>query len=161
MILLTHIYSVSDKFILIIFFIIRIITSIILLNFPTSIATFGIILSDFIDHGVPNSLGLLSKNNTKTSFYLIFDKLIDTIFNIMLFIKVRKDEAYANVMLFLLIYRIVGVILFLMTRNIIFLILFPNIFLESLLFYSLNLQRYIIPYVIIFKLIQELYIHLN
>jgi len=105
------------------------------------------------------------------SFYILSDKITDHIINLILLIYINKEFQIKEINLvnFLFIYRTIGIILLLLTKNSKFLFYFANFFLEILLALSFiydfpNLKKFkivILLFVIFLKLLQEWLLHVN
>ena len=156
--------------------IIRIISTIIILytlNIPIFIKILLIIFTDLFDCGIPRLLFKFDKwIDCSKYIYQKTDKITDSICYILLLFYILKNanmNIYHNYfIILLLIYRLIGVYLFITKHNKKYLFYFPNFFLEislSLMFinqFSI-LEKFkiiIIIITIIFKLIQEYYLHI-
>lgn len=162
-----------DNFIitLIIIGLIRILVPLTILRWPLV----GFILSmmaDTIDFRL-----MPHTNPDDVLFYNQFDKIFDIYFlTIALYItRTWQDKAAKKWALYLILYRIVGVILFEITSQRVLLFIFPNLFDYFFLFYETNkmlvgkkrifAQTYLVYIILILllipKLIQEFFIHIN
>jgi len=104
-----------------------------------------------------------------TEYYQMADKVIDVIITALMFWYLKtngllSDTEY-NTITYLFVYRIIGVLLFLRTKDRRYLIYFPNICLELALLFSV-LRHYDLPYhpayfvgVLAFKIAQEIHLH--
>jgi hypothetical protein len=86
----------------------------------------------------------------------------------MLCIIINISTNYNNLIILLFIYRLIGLYLFLINNNRVYLFYFPNFFLEICLglmiinYYPIldNFKIIIILFIIILKIIQEYYLHI-
>jgi hypothetical protein len=132
-----------------------------------------IILTDFIDCGIPNRFifGYKDWVNCHEKFYQKIDKITDTICYALLLVYILKNANlttnYNNLIILLFIYRLIGLYLFLISSNRVYLFYFPNFFLEICLglmiikYYPTleNFEITIISFIIIYKIIQEYFLH--
>lgn len=133
-----------------------------------------IIFSDTLDSDIPkflfNKWICTKSSKCNNLYYQRLDKIIDSICYIILLYYIISINIFSNdinkFLIFLLIFRLIGVILFLFNNNRKFLFYFPNFFLEISLAYSLinyydlyNIENIIIIIVIIYKVIQEYFMH--
>jgi hypothetical protein len=155
---------------------IRIIITIIILysfNIPIFIKILLIILADFIDCDIPRYIvGYKNWVNCNENLYQKTDKITDTICYVLLLIYILKNANlstnYNNLIILLFIYRLIGLYLFLINNNRVYLFYFPNFFLEICLglmiinYYPIldNFKIIIILFIIILKIIQEYYLHI-
>jgi hypothetical protein len=155
---------------------IRIIITIIILysfNIPIFIKILLIILADFIDCDIPRYIfGYKNWVNCNENLYQKTDKITDTICYVLLLIYILKNANlstnYNNLIILLFIYRLIGLYLFLINSNRVYLFYFPNFFLEICLglmiinYYPIldNFKIIIILFIIILKIIQEYYLHI-
>jgi len=141
--------------------ILRILLTILILysfDIPIFIKIFFISIIDFIDCS-PKGLGTgpLFTKNTKicnTIYYQKIDKITDSICYVILLFYIMKHGnlpyQYNYVLIFLLGYRLLGVIIFLLNSERKYLIYFPNFFLlVSLVLMFINyfsmLKKFIVP----------------
>lgn len=131
-----------------------------------------IILIDNLDSEIPKILldewiCTICGNNL---YYQRLDKIIDSICYIILLYYIISIKIFSNhinkFLIFLLIFRLIGVTLFLSNNDRKFLFYFPNFFLEISFIYSLinyynlyNIENILIILVIIYKIIQEYFMH--
>lgn len=108
---------------------------------------------------VDNIFTFSYKNNncTKSYYYQYNDKICDIISYLLLFSFFKLD----NSILFFIFYRIIGVILFYFTKNTIWLVIFFDFVKEYLIYMFIfqNNYNYILPILILFKIIFEYYFH--
>jgi len=116
------------------------------------------ILLTLLDN-VDNIFTFSYKNNacTKSYYYQYNDKLCDIISYLLLFVFFKLDKS----VLFFILYRIIGVILFYFTKNGIWLVIFFDFIKEYLIYMFIfqNNYNYILPILILFKIIFEYYYH--
>ena len=152
----------------------RIISALIILFYfklPLYIKILFIVLTDFIDYSRYHRY-ILDWIDCKSFLYQASDKITDTIVYTILFIY---SSIYANlsniqnyILLFLLIFRIIGTILFLLNNSRRYLIFFPNFFLViSFIFAYFNYFKKYNKYLylvcilgILYKISHEIYIHM-
>lgn len=155
---------------------IRIITTIIILyflNIPIFMKILLIMLSDFIDCGIPKFLfGAKNWILCNQSIYQVSDKITDTICYTLLLFYILKNGGmssnYNYLIILLFIYRLIGVYLFLINNNRKYLFIFPNFFLEislglMIINYFQMLKKFkviIFLIIVIYKIIQEYYLHI-
>ena len=155
--------------------IIRLLVTIYLLFFTkTSLFTkiLFIYIVDIIDYNP--IVGKLLYNNSKyteTYTYDKYDKISDTISYIFLFVLIYLNNKiplnYKYILLFLLIFRIIGVVLFLSNQDSKYLFYFPNLFLEfsflfTLIFEQKNIKMntpFVFFVTVILKILQEYFMH--
>jgi len=157
--------------------IIRLIVTIYLLFFTKTSLFMKILfvyIVDMIDYN-PIIGKLFYKNSkyTETYTYEQYDKISDLISYILLLVFIYSNNHipinYKHSLLLLLIFRIVGIALFLSTNNTKYLFYFPNFFLEFTLLFSLIFeQKYTnlnTPFrfflVFVLKILQEYLMHYN
>jgi len=107
--------------------------------------------------GVDSIFTFYKKNNCNQTFYYQYlDKICDSISYLLLFLFFKLE----NILLYLVLYRIIGVILFSITKNSIYLMLFFD-FVKEYLFYSFVFKNnYIyLPLFVICKIAYEIYLH--
>ena len=107
--------------------------------------------------GVDSIFTFYKKNNCNQTFYYQYlDKICDSISYLLLFLFFKLE----NILLYLVLYRIIGVILFYITKNSIYLMLFFD-FVKEYLFYSFVFKNnYIyLPLFVICKIAYEIYFH--
>ena len=163
--------SINNYELLLFFFFLRIILSIIVLyyfKFNIFFKLFLIIFLDYIDNGC-----LLFENLNKCviDFYQKYDKITDIIcYGIILFYIIQYkclSNNYINLIIFLFFFRLLGTIIYLLKDDRSYLFLFPNFFLEILLFLLvmknftiLKKNKFIIIIIIIIvKFLQEYIMH--
>ena len=169
----------NDSNILIISSIIRISATYLVLYFlhiPSYLKVILFWFIDLIDCDIPRLLNLYkNKKFCDTTEYQITDKITDSLCYIMLLNYIFQNNLLnkkeINVIFWLLLYRLIGVLIFLKKKNRQILFYFPNFFLEitlALLFIKesniKNLTNYktiIIGIVLILKIIQEYILHYN
>jgi hypothetical protein len=114
----------------------------------------GLIVSDIADTTFPNFIGPLftngkSKYNTcnYTNFYVIKDKIADLASYILVFLIFFKND---YLLLSFILYRVVGIVLYLLTNNTNWFILFFDFIKEYLLYnYLFKTNKYIIIFIIL------------
>ena len=130
---------------------------------PHSSSNDNTIIDELTDHEMRKKL----KNhiNKKT------DKITDTICYALLLLYILKNANlstnYNNLIILLFIYRLIGLYLFLINSNRVYLFYFPNFFLEICLglmiidYYPIldNFKIIIILFIIVLKIIQEYFLH--
>ena len=107
---------------------------------------------------VDNIFTFLYKNNscTKLFYYQYTDKICDSISYLFLFLFFKID----NLLLFFTLYRIIGVILFIITKNSRWLILFFDFSKEYLFYFFIFKNNYLyLPMFIFCKFCFEFYYH--
>lgn len=107
--------------------------------------------------GVDSIFTFYKKNNCNQTFYYQYlDKICDSISYLLLFLFFKLE----NILLYLVLYRIIGVILFSITKNSIYLMVFFD-FVKEYLFYSFVFKNnYIyLPLFVICKIAYEIYLH--
>lgn len=165
----------NKKILLFISAFIRIISTIIILyslNIPIFIKILLIILTDTID--CPRYIfGYKNWVNCSENLYQKTDKITDTICYALLLIYILKNANlstnYNNLIILLFIYRLIGLYLFLINSNRVYLFYFPNFFLEICLglmiidYYPTleNFEITIISFIIVLKIIQEYFMHVR
>lgn len=160
---------------------IRIISTIIILyffNIPIFCKILLIMIFDKLDcsHMSYPFKGPLFSNNVnicKTLFYQKSDKITDSIcYTILLFYILNNGDLsskYNNLIIILFIFRLIGSYFFLIKNDRKYLFYFPNFFLEICLglvvinYFSIldNYKEFIILGIIIYKIIQEYYLHVK
>lgn len=157
--------------------IIRVIASFIILfilKAPLYMKILLVMTTDAIDCGIPNNIIFESKKwvNCKKKLYKKSDKITDTIcYSMLLYyilVNCNLSSKYKYILILLFIYRLIGVYIFLIKNNSTYLFYFPNFFLEISLVLSLinsflilkNFEIIIILFVVIYKMIQEYYLHI-
>jgi len=165
----------KNEEILFLFQCIRIITTIIILyilNIPIFLKILLIILTDLLDCDIPRLLfGSKKWLDCNESTYQKSDKITDTIcYTLLLFYILENGGMSTNynyLIILLFIYRLIGVYLFLIKNNRKYLFYFPNFFLEICLglmvihYYPIlkKFKPFIILIIIIFKILQEYFLH--
>ena len=156
---------------------IRLIITIIILyclNIPIFMKILLIILADCIDYIPLNKLLHKSKSirAKNESTYQVIDKINDTICYTLLLFYILKNGGmssnYNYLIILLFIYRLIGVYLFLINNNRKYLFYFPNFFLEislgiMIINYFQMLKKFkviIFLIIVIYKIIQEYYVHI-
>ena len=151
----------------------RIIVSVVILfTFPIPLfyKIILIMMSDSLDHGIPR---MIYSNwiSGKTLTYQINDKITDTITYIILLCYILTTSnitiSQKKILITLLIFRIIGTVLFILKKDRKYLFYFPNFFLEiSLAMVGINhfslknqASNIVILLVIIYKIIQEYILH--
>ena len=149
-----------------------IVTVVILFTFPIPLfyKIILIMMSDFLDHGIPRRI-YSNWISGKTLTYQINDKITDTITYIILLCYILTTSnitiTQKKILITLLIFRIIGTVLFILKKDKKYLFYFPNFFLEISLsmvginHFSLKNQasNIVILLVIIYKIIQEYILH--
>lgn len=143
-----------------------------LIHIPLFFKVILIMISDFFDNCIPLRIMFPDWIDPNTEMYQISDKITDLLTYYILFIYLFRSqylERKENLILFLLLlYRSIGEIIFFITKERKFLIFFPNFFLEvSFMFIGMkyvNLSKKYLPFfiilIIIWKIIQEYYLHI-
>ena len=143
-----------------------------LIHIPLFFKVILIMISDFFDNCIPLRRIFPDWINPNTEMYQISDKITDLVTYYILFLYLFRSqylERKENLILFiLLLYRSIGEIIFFITKERKFLIFFPNFFLEvSFMFIGMkyvNLSKKYLPFfiilIIIWKLVQEYYLHI-
>ena len=134
------------------------------------------ILSSNFKWNTENIFKILKKNSRECKYNVLYqkmDKVFDKIIYLILLYYVYKISYFSNnellIFIFLIIYRIIGTVLYLKTNNRRYLFYFPNFYLELMLVFSLikefNLSKKIkiigIISLFIYKIVQEYVIHYN
>lgn len=93
-----------------------------------------------------------------TSTYQYLDKVGDILLEFMALIlflsrSEKQDETFAIILTSLFIYRFIGVMLYILTGQSIFLIIFPNFFLENVMLYILLAKMLHLPNPIVWTLV--------
>lgn len=142
------------------------------LHIPLFFKLILIIISEFFDNCFPLRRSFPDWIDPNTEIYQISDKITDLVTYYILFIYlvgIQYLERKENLILFLLLfYRSIGEIIFFITKDRKFLIFFPNFFLEiCFLFIGMKyfrLSKKYLPFfiilIILWKLIQEYYLHI-
>mgnify|MGYP001472398797 CR=1 FL=1 len=163
-----------DYTILLIADVVRVVVSYLILitNIRPYLKLLLLILTDGIDCNVLHFFKLynkrpICKNDPKTS-YDVVDKITDSTSYILIFIMLINTKLFTynerQFILLLLVYRLIGVFIFVLTKNRKMLFYFPNFFLEMTLLlvlakeFKFNYKPFIIL-VVIFKLMQEYILH--
>jgi hypothetical protein len=143
-----------------------------ILHIPLFYKILLIILTDSFDCGLPN-LFFQDWIDCNTNLYQFLDKTVDLISYIILFshvVYIKHLEKDKNLILgFLLFYRTIGEICFFVFENRLFLLFFPNFFLETLLIFVgmkyFKISNVYLPcfmfLMILWKFFQEYYIHIH
>lgn len=143
-----------------------------LLHIPLFFKLILIIISDFFDNCIPLRRIFPDWINPNTEIYQISDKMTDLVTYYILFIYLFRSqylERKENLVLFLLLfYRSIGEIIFFITKERKSLVFFPNFFLEVCFMFTgmkyFNLSKKYVPFfillIIIWKIIQEYYLHI-
>lgn len=143
-----------------------------LIHIPLFFKVVIITISDFFDNSIPLRRVFPDWIDPNTEIYQISDKITDLItYFILLFylFQIKYLERKKNLILFVfLFYRLIGEIIFFVTKERKVLVFFPNFFLEfSLLFIGMkyfNISKKFLPFltilVIIWKILQEYYLHI-
>lgn len=93
---------------------------------------------------------------TKTFYYQYLDKICDSISYLLLFLFFKLD----NLLLYFVLYRIIGVVLFYLTKNSKWLIFFFDFAKEFLLYLFIFGHNYAyLPFCVICKIVFEYYFH--
>jgi len=152
----------------------RIISTLIILfylKFPLYIKILFIMLTELIDCS-PAHHYITEWVNCKSFLYQSTDKITDTIIYTILFIyfiiHTRLSNVQNYILLFLLMFRIIGTTLFILNNSRRYLILFPNFFLViSLTFAYFNYFKKYNKFLyltcilgIIYKISHEIYLHI-
>ena len=129
--------------------------------------------TDFIDCDIPRYIfGYKNWVNCSKNLYQKTDKITDTICYALLLIYILKNgnlsTNYTNLIILLFIYRLIGLYLFLISSNRLYLFYFPN-FLEICLglmiinYYPIlkNYEITIILFIILYKIVQEYFLHVH
>ena len=160
---------------------IRIISTIVILyfiNIPIYIKIILIMLFDKLDCShltFPYTGPLLTTNTNicKTDFYQKSDKITDSICYIILFFYITTNNILPNsvnyILFVLLVFRLIGTYIFLTKNKRKYLVYFPNFYLDITLALSIIItypilnqyKTYIIVFVIVCKILTELYLHGN
>ena len=167
----------NQKSLLFISAFIRIIATIIILyslNIPIFVKILLIMATDFIDCDIPRYIfGYKNWVNCSKNLYQKTDKITDTICYALLLIYILKNgnlsTNYTNLIILLFIYRLIGLYLFLISSNRLYLFYFPNFFLEICLglmiinYYPIlkNYEITIILFIILYKIVQEYILHVH
>ena len=167
----------NQKSLLFISAFIRIIATIIILyslNIPIFVKILLIMATDFIDCDIPRYIfGYKNWVNCSKNLYQKTDKITDTICYALLLIYILKNgnlsTNYTNLIILLFIYRLIGLYLFLISSNRLYLFYFPNFFLEICLglmiinYYPIlkNYEITIILFIILYKIVQEYFLHVH
>ena len=154
---------------------IRIVTTFFVLyftNIPLFVKIILIIIIDLFDCDIPRLVfGSENWENCNQTIYQTSDKITDTICYTLLLLYLLQNGGissnYNNLIIFLFIYRLIGVFLFLIKNNRNFLFYFPNFFLEIILVLSIinyfkifkKSKNVIILLVIIYKFWLEYFLH--
>lgn len=156
--------------------IIRIILTIFVLYLPIPLfyKIILVMLFDGFNYTIPKKLLKIDWIHPSNINYHIYDKIGDTICYIILLFYIINNKifpkSYTNILIYLLIFRIIGTVLFILRKNRNYLFYFPNFFIEITLAFSFILKHYslnnslinlIIPLVVILKIIQEYVMHYN
>tara|TARA_X000000950_G_scaffold285852_1_gene392925 strand:- start:198 stop:707 length:510 start_codon:yes stop_codon:yes gene_type:complete len=156
--------------------IIRIILTIFVLYYlpiPLFYKIILVMLFEGFDYTIPKKLLKIDWIDSSNINYHIYDKIGDKIcYSILLLYIIQNKifpKSYSNILIYLLIFRIIGTVLFILKKNRDYLFYFPNFFLEITLAFSglkhfvLNnsIRNLIIPIIITLKIIQEYFMHYN
>ena len=156
--------------------IIRIILTIFVLYYlpiPLFYKIILIILLEEFDYTIPKKLLKIDWFDSSNINYHIYDKIGDKIcYSILLLYIIQNkifSKSYNNILICLLIFRIIGTILFILKKNRHYLFYFPNFFLEITLAFSglkhfaLNnsVRNLMIPIIVPLKIIHEYFMHYN
>ena len=156
--------------------IIRIILTIFVLYYlpiPLFYKIILVMLFEGFDYTIPKKLLKIDWIDSSNINYHIYDKIGDKIcYSILLLYIIQNKilpKSYSNILIYLLIFRIIGTVLFILKKNRDYLFYFPNFFLEITLAFSglkhfvLNnsITNLIIPIIITLKIIQEYFMHYN
>lgn len=129
---------------------------------------------DFIDSRPRNSNILILSNSEydpNDIDYQIKDKIIDSIISFILLLYLLKknylQKKKNNVLIFLFVFRMIGIYLFIQNKDRSFLIYFPNFFTEIMLLFiamkEFSIDVKYLPSFVVFtllmKLLQEMYLH--
>ncbi len=155
---------------MLIVFLLRILTSLIILRAPLYGGLIAICI-DYLDLNILTSL-----RYTDNSYYQSVDKIAD-IFYLSLeayIVLFWKNKLAKSITLFAFIYRLIGVLIFELTQREIFLVIFPNVFEYIFLIYLLTSRLFkrdifvkIVPLtflvlsLIFFKTFHEYLLHIN
>ena len=130
-----------------------------------------LILTDSFDCGIPRKV-FNEWINCSSNIYQQSDKIIDILCYTILLFDILKNgnlSTYNNNLLkYLFLFRLIGIFLFLLKNDRKYLFFFPNFFLEislGLMFINNfkileNFKKIIFFTIIIFKIIQEYYLHI-
>jgi hypothetical protein len=130
-----------------------------------------LMLTDSFDCGIPRKF-LNEWINCSSNIYQISDKIIDILcYTILLFYILKNGNLSTNnnnLLKYLFLFRLIGIFLFLLKNDRRYLFFFPNFFLEislGLMFINNfkileNFKKIIFFTIIIFKIIQEYYLHI-
>ena len=138
------------------------------LSIPAYLKVILVSLSDTIDCGLPKLLGLYKNARfCEEDQYQRVDKITDALVYALLVLYVYQQSLLSRtgreVVLGLLIYRLLGVGLYLIENNRKQLFYFPNFFLEILfvLLFTRNIgfRVILICLVVVFKVVQEYFLH--
>lgn len=142
-----------------------------LLHIPVFFKVILVMITDSLDCGIPKLI-FHDWADPNTNLYQISDKITDmlTYFILLLyFFQVKYLERKENIILsVLLFYRCIGEIIFFMTQDRYYLLIFPNFFLETSLILT-GKKYFQIPDaynpifflgIILWKIIQEYYLHI-
>lgn len=142
-----------------------------LLHIPLFYKIILVMLSDSLDCGIPK-LFFSDWVNPNTNLYQISDKITDMVTYFILlfyFFRVKYLEKKENILLsILLFYRLIGEIIFFITQDRYYLLIFPNFFLETSLvltgrkYFELpeSYNPLLVVGIILWKLCQEYYLHI-
>ena len=132
---------------------------------------------DFIDSRPRNSNTLIHPLMSNSEYdpndinYQIKDKIIDSIISFILLLYLLKKnyllKKQNNVLIFLFVFRMIGIYLFIQNKDRSFLIYFPNFFMEIMLLFiamkefSINVKYLpsFVVFTLLMKLLQEMYLH--
>ena len=138
------------------------------LSIPAYLKVLVISVSDVVDCGLPKLLGWgLGRGICRGEHYQRLDKITDSAVYVLLLLYVYQKSLLSTVgrkvVLGLLIYRLLGVGLYLIENNRKLLFYFPNFFLEVLFVLlftkKVGLRAVLIGLVAVFKMIQEYCLH--
>lgn len=148
----------------------RLTLSILILKFPLAGGLLAVLI-DYLDLELLNKLDPSSLGN-----YQIFDKLLDLFYlSLEAFIALYwKNKVVSRLTFLLFLYRLIGILIFEITNNSLFLVIFPNLFEFLYLSYLLGLKLFkrdylssnkilILSLIILFplKLTHEYLLHIN
>ena len=138
------------------------------LSIPAYLKVLLVSWSDMVDCGLPRLLGLYKNAQfCEGEQYQRLDKITDAVVYALLLLYVYQQSLLSQtgreVVLGLLIYRLLGVGLYLIESNRKLLFYFPNFFLEVLfvLLFTKNVgfRVVLICLVVVFKMVQEYFLH--
>lgn len=142
-----------------------------LLHIPFFYKVILVMITDSLDCGI-SKIFFNDWIDPNTNLYQISDKITDLVTYFILFgytINSKYLEKKKNIFLsFLLFYRFIGEICFFSTQKRLFLVLFPNFFLETLFVFvgmkHFDIAETYLPIfaccIIFWKLVQEYYLHI-